>query len=123
MWVLERIEEMDTKAAKEHYEEAVRMLDTIREFADEPEVIGDRDMAIHNLVLGPLAAAIRCDPDFIPALEMRVRVMTDEMGSYAEALEPATELVKRDPNNAEYKALRASILQLARKCYPDMHFE
>jgi hypothetical protein len=112
-----------TNSAKEHYEEAVRMLATIHEFADDPEVVGDREMAVHNLVLGPLSAAIHCDPDFMPALEMRVRVMTDEMGSYAEALEPATELLKKDPYNQGYQELRDRILRLARECYPDMHFE
>jgi hypothetical protein len=116
-------EAVDMKSATEHYEEAVRMLDTIREFAHEPEVVGDREMALHNLVLGPLLAAVRCDPDFLPALEMMVRVMTDEMGSYAEALEPATVLLKKDPNNRGYRELRDRILRLARECYPDMHFE
>jgi hypothetical protein len=118
-----RTEPMGKKAAKKHHEEAVRMLATIHEFANDPEVVGDRYEAIHNLVLGPLRAALDCDPDYIPALEMRVRVMTDELGAYAEALDEATELVKKDPNNAEYHALRARILQSARACYPDMQFE
>jgi hypothetical protein len=109
--------------AKEHYEEAVRMLATIHEFADDPDVVGDRFNAIHNLVLGPLAEALECDPEFIPALEMKVRVMTDEMGSYAEALPVATVLLSKDPNNAEYRELRARILKLARECYPRRKFE
>jgi hypothetical protein len=114
---------MGMQSAQEHYDEAVRMLATIREFDHEPEEVGDRDMAVHNLVLGPLAAAIRCDPDFTPALEMMVRVMADEMGSYAEALEPAAELLKKDPDNQEYRELRDRILRLAKECYPGMHFE
>ena len=65
------------------------------------------------LLLGGLGliymGILRFSEDLGSRLEMRVLVMADELGAYAEALEEADALLAKDPNNAEYGALRERI--------------
>ena len=106
---------MDVERSDQFYRAACERWDFLRcsYSPDEP----DWSSTIHD-ILGDLQQSLKCDPNNLKARELRVRLIGDELGAYAEAFPEADELHRRAPDNAEYRELRERIRVRAKEYWP-----
>jgi hypothetical protein len=111
-------QQLDSGQAAVFYRKACDMWDYISSTPEDE--VRDRPSAVRNLVLGRLREALRCDPGHLPAREMLVRLMAEELGAFVEAFPEADELARRAPDNTAFQELREKIRHRAKKDSADI---
>lgn len=104
---------MDEAKSRELLERAEMELEVLKSMFDEVDYEG----GVYN-ILGTLVEALKADPNNVAASVMRVRLIGDELGAFAEAFEEADALAKREPGDPALAVLRERMRLRAKEHWP-----